>query len=697
MKEQYNEALKAADDSAVDVFAGNLHRLLLTPLLASYVHKCTSYSSSTPISSHHGDNFGFRRNAGNTICAIDPGFTNGHKCVVFSVNNSQMLTHSEKGGSSDNSSGTCAVLATRKLFVRRSHEQDDCARAGTDLAALCRKHGVALVVIGDGVGSEQAIRIVQHANKAARGSAGGSNVGGGAAAAGAGVSGKKRKLESSCNDGVKGSDSSDLFPSHYAVVSECGASVYSASEVARRDYPGLDISFLGCMSIGSRLIDSLSELVKIPPESLGVGLYQHDIHVKRLQSKLKEVVEICVNEVGVDLNTASMHILKYISGIDEAKAKAIVAYRDELSSGSGGGSGSERGGGSGGAFTSLAQLKDVKGIGPVAFKNAAGFLRVYGGSEALDCTCIHPEQYKTARTLLKLLGEYDSSSGSSSGSGSGSGTSSINGSGSRNKQKASTKFTSGDIGSPVLQHTLCDFVAALMEPQYARHAAAVALSNDWCAQLKLSKTELLDMLDWLSLRTSAITTTNVTAATRSATATGSNDASTGDGGAKKQKREMTEKGSTATSVPPLRTETQTRLPLCGQLDDIRVVKGVPPVLIRIDDTSSAASSASASAQQGAATTCNASTAPVAGQKFQAKVKNIAPFGAFMDLGPTAGAATFKGTGKQQRDGLLHVGEFRKASNRLGLSLERLTVGQVIAVVVLAVDTERGRISLGLDL
>ncbi len=173
----------------------------------------------------------------------------------------------------------------------------------------------------------------------------------------------------------------------YMVVNEAGASVYSASKLGAQEFPEFDVSLRSAVSIARRLQDPLSELVKIDPKSIGVGQYQHDLPQARLEESLTGVVEDCVNSVGVDLNTASPSLLKYVAGITAATAKNIVAYRDEN-----------------GAFTSRAGLKKVKGLGPKAYEQCAGFLRIPGGKETLDNTAVHPESYDAAKKLLELLG-----------------------------------------------------------------------------------------------------------------------------------------------------------------------------------------------------------------------------------------------------------------------------------------------------
>lgn len=172
----------------------------------------------------------------------------------------------------------------------------------------------------------------------------------------------------------------------YMVVNEAGASVYSASKLGAQEFPDFDVSLRSAVSIARRLQDPLSELVKIEPKSIGVGQYQHDLPQNRLEESLTGVVEDCVNSVGVDLNTASPSLLKYVSGITAATAKNIVAYRDEN-----------------GAFTSRTGLKKVKGLGPKAFEQCAGFLRIPGARETLDNTAVHPESYEAAKKLLEIL------------------------------------------------------------------------------------------------------------------------------------------------------------------------------------------------------------------------------------------------------------------------------------------------------
>lgn len=174
---------------------------------------------------------------------------------------------------------------------------------------------------------------------------------------------------------------------YYCIVSEAGASVYSASELAQKEYPDLDVTIRGAISIGRRLQDPLAELVKIDTKSIGVGQYQHDVAVKKLDESLKGVVEDCVNKVGVDLNIATPSLLSYISGINASIAANIVAYREEN-----------------GKFSSRKELLKVKRLGQKAYEQCAGFLRVMESKEPLDNTSVHPESYSIAKNLIEELG-----------------------------------------------------------------------------------------------------------------------------------------------------------------------------------------------------------------------------------------------------------------------------------------------------
>ena len=218
----------------------------------------------------------------------------------------------------------------------------------------------------------------------------------------------------------------------YTIVNEAGASVYSASELASQEYPDLDVTTRGAMSLGRRLQDPLAELVKIPPQSIGVGQYQHDLDEHELARALGNVVEDVVNRVGVDVNTASASLLGYVSGITPAVAKNIVAYREEN-----------------GAFTDRRQLTNVSKLGPKAFLNAAGFLRITGGKNPLDATSVHPESYDIARAVLERagVGADELSRG---------GVSDIE------KRVGSVASLAGELGCGVL--TLIDIVNELKKP-----------------------------------------------------------------------------------------------------------------------------------------------------------------------------------------------------------------------------------------
>ncbi len=174
----------------------------------------------------------------------------------------------------------------------------------------------------------------------------------------------------------------DIFT---VTVSESGASVYSASDLARQEFPDLDLTVRGAISIARRLQDPLAELVKVDPKAIGVGQYQHDVDQRQLQESLGQVIESCVNRVGVDLNTASWALLRYVAGISERTALNIVAHRDQN-----------------GKFVSREQLKKVTGVGPKTFEQAAGFLRIRGGDNPLDSTAVHPESYKVVEEIARL-------------------------------------------------------------------------------------------------------------------------------------------------------------------------------------------------------------------------------------------------------------------------------------------------------
>ena len=262
---------------------------------------------------------------GKVAMGLDPGIRTGCKVAVVDA--------------------TGRVLDTGVIFPLPSHGK--VAQAKATVKNLIRKHGVSIVAIGNGTASretEQFFVDVMHEM----------NMG------------------------------SELS---YMVVSEAGASVYSASKLAAEEFPQFDVSLRSAVSIARRLQDPLAELVKIDPKAIGVGQYQHDLKESELDTALDGVVEDCVNAVGVDVNTASPSLLSHVAGINSAVAKNIVAYREEN-----------------GAFQTRAQLKKVPKLGPKAFEQCAGFLRIPGGKDLMENTGVHPESYAAAKALLKRFG-----------------------------------------------------------------------------------------------------------------------------------------------------------------------------------------------------------------------------------------------------------------------------------------------------
>ena len=238
---------------------------------------------------------------------------------------------------------TGKVLATRVIFP--TAPQNKVKEAKEELNTLCRRYGVDVISCGNGTASRESEQVIA--------------------------------------DFIKESG----LPLKYAIVNEAGASVYSASELATEEFPQFDVGQRSAASIARRLQDPLAELVKIDPKAIGVGQYQHDMNQTKLGETLHAVVEDCVNQVGVDVNTASAALLSYISGINKTTAKNIVAYRE-----------------TNGRFRSRRELLKVPKLGPKAFEQCAGFLRITGGSEPLDITAVHPESYDAARIVLKELG-----------------------------------------------------------------------------------------------------------------------------------------------------------------------------------------------------------------------------------------------------------------------------------------------------
>ncbi len=245
---------------------------------------------------------------------------------------------------------TGKILKTEVIFP--TAPQNKVAEAKRTLEKLCDSYGVDIISIGNGTASRESEKVaadfIREYEKSRRG----------------------RKLR-------------------YVIVNEAGASVYSASKLATEEYPDLNVGERSSASIARRLQDPLSELVKIDPKAIGVGQYQHDMNQRRLDETLAGVVEKCVNMVGVDLNTASPSLLAYVSGISKQIAANIVAYRDEH-----------------GRFTERKELLKVPKLGPKAYEQCAGFLRISGGTEPLDATAVHPESYDAARAILKECG-YD--------------------------------------------------------------------------------------------------------------------------------------------------------------------------------------------------------------------------------------------------------------------------------------------------
>lgn len=260
---------------------------------------------------------------GKTVLALDPGFRTGNKVAVVDA--------------------TGKVLDTGVVYMTLDHH--DLNKANKILKGLIEKYNVDIIAIGNGTASKE-------------------------------TEGAVAALLKTLDRQV-----------YYMVVSEAGASVYSASKLGSEEFPEYDVALRSAVSIGRRLQDPLAELVKIDPKAIGVGQYQHDVNQKRLAEMLGGIVEYCVNEVGVDLNTASPSLLKYVSGISAAVAKNIVDMREGE-----------------GSFNSRKQLMKVPKLGGKAFEQCAGFLRIPGGNNILDNTAIHPESYEAVDRLVQLEG-----------------------------------------------------------------------------------------------------------------------------------------------------------------------------------------------------------------------------------------------------------------------------------------------------
>ncbi|EOT2966938.1 RNA-binding transcriptional accessory protein Tex [Clostridium perfringens] len=264
---------------------------------------------------------------GKVVMGFDPGFRTGCKVAILD----------ETGKFVENTT------------VYPTAPQNRIDETINTLKKLIKKHGVQVISLGNGTASRESEEVIAKMLKE-----------------------------------IKEETGKELF---YVIVSEAGASVYSASELANKEYPDLDVTVRGAISIGRRLQDPLAELVKIDPKAIGVGQYQHDVTQKKLDESLAGIVEDCVNNVGVDLNIATPSLLSYISGINASIAKNIVDYREEN-----------------GKFKSRKELLKVKRLGQKAYEQCAGFLRVMESKEALDNTSVHPESYKVAKELIKTLG-----------------------------------------------------------------------------------------------------------------------------------------------------------------------------------------------------------------------------------------------------------------------------------------------------
>ena len=264
---------------------------------------------------------------GKRIISIDPGFRTGCKLAVIDE--------------------TGKLLAYTTIYPT----EPKCDVAGTErtLKKIIDKYNIDVIVIGNGTASRETEEVVANFLK------------------------------------------KNSYQIQYTIVNEGGASVYSASKLASEEYPDLDVTTRGAMSLGRRLQDPLAELVKIDPKHIGVGQYQHDMNQKNLSEALGAVVEDCVNRVGVDLNTASPSLLSYVAGISGSVAKNIVAYREEN-----------------GKFTDRKQLLKVAKLGPKAYEQCAGFLRISDGKEVLDSTSVHPESYEVSKILMKKIGISES-------------------------------------------------------------------------------------------------------------------------------------------------------------------------------------------------------------------------------------------------------------------------------------------------
>ena len=282
---------------------------------------------------------------GKRVLAIDPGFRTGCKIVCLDTQG--------------------ALLENATIYPHNSEREK--MYAGDKIAELCRKYRTEVICIGNGTaGRESETFIKDYFSKI------------------------KIALEHNSIPLINEEEKNELkrlceIP--VVMVNESGASIYSASEVAREEFPDYDVTVRGSVSIGRRLMDPLSELVKIAPKSIGVGQYQHDVNQTQLKQKLDDVVISCVNNVGVELNTASKELLKYVSGLGPGLAKSIIKYRNEK-----------------GAFKSRNELKKIPRFGDKAFEQSAGFLRIRGGENPLDESAVHPESYSIVEQMARDAG-----------------------------------------------------------------------------------------------------------------------------------------------------------------------------------------------------------------------------------------------------------------------------------------------------
>lgn len=341
--ETSGEQKLAADHEAIEVFAANMRKLLLSAPLGRQV-----------------------------VLGIDPGQRTGCKCVVVD-DTGKLQTH------------TVINLV-----------QGDAAltQAKTTLVALLRKYAPRAVAVGNGTHG--------------------------------------RETESFVRGVLKELGQTDVA---VVSVSESGASVYSASDVAREEFPDLDLTVRGAVSIARRLQDPLSELVKVDPKTVGVGQYQHDVSQPLLKRKLSDVVESCVNAVGVELNTASAQLLEHVAGVGAALARKIVQYREKN-----------------GAFRGRKDLLKVPGLGPKAYEQCAGFVRVRDGAHALDASAVHPERYALVERIAKEHGVA---------------LKDLIGSAERVATIPWSSYVSGDVGLPTLQDIQAELVKPGRDPRSA--------------------------------------------------------------------------------------------------------------------------------------------------------------------------------------------------------------------------------------